>query len=347
VFEPVNAWQGVLPANFWPAEGTTAGRLGEKGGGSDPQLRSAEMAQDGVIAEVLYPSRGLKIFAIEEPETQEAACRVYNEWLIDYCSVAPDRLLGVGMIPAYDTDRALEEIAFCHDAGFKGMMLWLVPHPDLPFRAEHYEPIWTELERRKLPLSFHILTGFRYAVAVSGTKAGVRVSVPGADDSPYFEFERLQRAVNLKTQIAMDLTLEFIMTGIFDRHPGLKIVFVENEIGWIPWAATQWDFYFAKTAFDAHGEAVPQVPLAKLPSGYFDDQVYATFFRDKLSNNLFRSWGADTFMWSSDFPHPNSTWPHSRNFIANSIGDLPTETLTKVLRSNAERLYGPVPDLGS
>src|SRR5580692_6283128 len=78
VMEPVSAWEGVLPTTFWPKEGSTAGRWGDKGGGFDPKLRCDEMAEDGVIAEVLYPSRGLSVFGVEDPETNEAGCHAYN-----------------------------------------------------------------------------------------------------------------------------------------------------------------------------------------------------------------------------------------------------------------------------
>ena len=105
------------------------------------------------------------------------------------------------------------------------------------------------------------------------------------------------------------------------------------------------DFFHAKRYTDDKGNDVPPAPLAKPPSGYLTDQVYATYFQDSLSRTVFQTFGSDTFMWSNDYPHPNSLWPDSRKWIEENLGDLPAETLTKVLRTNAERLYGPVPDL--
>src|SRR5271154_4779912 len=93
IIEPSDLWKGVLPADFW---GTTPRT--DKAGGMDPALRCGEMEQDGVVAEVLYATLGLRVFGVQDPAMQEEACRVYNDWLASYCSVAPDRLFGVALI---------------------------------------------------------------------------------------------------------------------------------------------------------------------------------------------------------------------------------------------------------
>ena len=107
------------------------------------------MAQDGVSGEVLYPSLGLGFFCVEDPVFQESLFRTYNDWLIQYCKGAPDRLFGVALISAFDVDHAIAEMERCKKEGMVGTLIWQVPHKDLPFTSDHYERsgrlhrIWT------------------------------------------------------------------------------------------------------------------------------------------------------------------------------------------------------------
>ena len=111
-------------------------------GGWDPIVRMADMETDGVSAEVLYPSLGLGLFCVEDAALQEALFRTYNDWLIDYCQKVPDRLYGIALVSMYDIDHAIAETERCKKEGMVGTMIWQVPHPKLPFTAEHYERFW-------------------------------------------------------------------------------------------------------------------------------------------------------------------------------------------------------------
>ncbi|MEK7214288.1 MAG: amidohydrolase family protein, partial [Chloroflexota bacterium] len=129
-------------------------------GGNNPKMRLEEMAIDGVSAEVLYPSFAMELYAIEDPALQEACFRAFNDWLIEYCSVAPDRLIGVGTISTYDIDRAVQELERCRKMGLRGGLVWLVPRPDLPFNSDHYDRFWAAAQNLDMPISFHTVTGF-------------------------------------------------------------------------------------------------------------------------------------------------------------------------------------------
>jgi predicted TIM-barrel fold metal-dependent hydrolase len=100
-------------------------------GGSDPNCRVKEMETDGLSAEVLYPTYLLPHFAMDDGKLQAACFRAYNDWLIDYCKVAPKRLIGIAAISVYDIDEAVKELERCAKAGLKGSIIWQAPHPDL------------------------------------------------------------------------------------------------------------------------------------------------------------------------------------------------------------------------
>ncbi|MFQ5682505.1 MAG: amidohydrolase family protein [Candidatus Binatia bacterium] len=291
-------------------------------GGSNPKERIKEMASDGVSAEVLYPTYALGLFAMEDAALQEACIRAYNDWLIEYCQVASDRLVGVGMISTYNVEHAVQELERCAKGGLRGAVIWEVPPKELSFTSAHYERFWAAAQDLDMPVSLHILTGFGYAKNREGLK--------GVD--------RFRASVNWKLAEAVDALMDVIFSGVLERYPRLKVVLVENEAGWLPYVLEQWDYYFYRH--------LPVAPLTidKRPSEYFNRQVYVTFFNDAVVGHLFSWWGEDNCMWSNDFPHANSTWPYSREVVSRDLGYLSPEARAKLVRENVARLYNmPVP----
>lgn len=289
-------------------------------GGSDPNCRIKEMETDGVSAEVLYPTYLLPHFAMDDAKLQGACFRAYNDWLIDYCKVAPKRLVGIAAISVYNIDGAVKELERCAKAGMKGSIIWQAPHSDLPFHSDHYNKFWAASQDLNMPVNLHILTGHGYhKETVFKNKTGV---------------ENYRGSVNLKLKEITDALFELIFYGVLDRYPGLRLVSVENEIGWLPFMLQQWDYYYRRF------RGVNPPPIDKDPSEYFYRQIYATFFRDTVGGHNLEWWGSDNCMWSNDYPHANSTWPESRKYIERDLGHLPKEIRAKLLCANVAQLYG-------
>ncbi len=286
-------------------------------GGWDPVVRLQDMKTDGVAAEVLYPSLGLGLFCISDATLQEALFRTYNDWIIDYCSKVPDRLYGIALISMYDIDHAIAELERCKKAGgMVGSMIWQVPDPKYPFTSEHYERFWAASQDLEMPIHLHILTGFGDSMNRQ-TSRGIH---------------RYRIGVQQHREIE-DALFDIIYSGVLERYPKLKVVSVENEIGWMPFWLGQCDKGFKR---HRHTE---QLPINKLPSEYFHRQIYATFFNDHVGGKLFSWWGTDNCMWSNDYPHQNSTWPNSRDVINRDMGHLPEAERDKLLNSNVRKLY--------
>ena len=288
-------------------------------GGSDPNERIKEMGVDGVSAEVLYPTYLLPHFGMDDAKLQQACFRAYNDWLIEYFRVAPARLVGIAAISVYDIDAAVQELERCAKAGMKGSMIWQAPHPDLPFRSAHYEKFWAASQDLAMPVNLHILTGHGYH-----------------KDKSYFDnkgVEHYRASVNLKLREISDAFFDLIFYGVLDRHPRLKFVSVENEIGWLPFMLQQWDYYYRRF------RGVNPPPISKDPSEYSRDQIFGTFFRDAVAGRGFEWWGQDNCMWSNDYPHQNSTWPESRKHIERNLGHLPPAIKRKLLCINVAKLF--------
>ena len=207
-------------------------------------------------------------------------------------------------------------------AGMAGVIVWQVPDPTLPFTSRHYDPLWARAQELEMPVSLHILSGHGYNLRQSFGQVERGI-------------EQERTSVNLKLVYAMDALYDFIFSGVLERFPRLKLVLVENEIGWLPFVLEQWDYYFRR-----HGTDRAALDLTMLPSEYFNQQVYATFFNDAVGGRLLSWWGADNCMWSSDYPHGNSTWPDSRQIVARDMGSLPAGVRARLLRENVSKLYG-------
>jgi predicted TIM-barrel fold metal-dependent hydrolase len=324
VMEDPHLWERRLPAALrdqapvFP-ERELGGHFQAHPGGWDPAARVGEMAADGVSAEVLYPSFGLDLFGMKDAALQEACFRVYNDWIAEYCSAAPERLFGIPMISAFDINHAVAELERCRAAGLIGALIWQEAPAELPFGSDHYEPLWAAAEALDAPISLHILTGPRHPWP--------REFVRGRREAR----QSFREAVNLKLLDASNAVSDLISTGVLERHPNLKFVLVENEISWIPFYLSQYDKYFGRGTLDS--------PMKLSPGEYFERQFFATFFNDPPAGWLLGHWGTNSCMWSNDYPHPNSTWPNSREVIARDLGHLPEAARARLLRDNVAELY--------
>ena len=317
--EPDSLWK-ELPADIQANMPVIHRGAKRPEGGSNPKIRLGDMDKDGIAAEVLYPDTGLNLFRAE-PEVQEAAFRLYNDWLTDYCRTDPKRLFGIAAIPVYDVDAAVRELQRSHDLGLYGALIWGVPHPDLPFSSPHYDKFWSAAAELGAPINLHVLTGFNY-------------SQYRTDDAT----QRIREQTNVKMNETNDVLFDFVWSGIFDRHPKLKLVIVECEIGWLPFVLQQWDFYFRRNR-----NARPDqndYNISRAPSDICREHVFATFMDDVVGSRALSYWGENNCMWSSDYPHGNMTFPHSRAFAARQVGDLPREIQERLLSENVIELYG-------
>jgi predicted TIM-barrel fold metal-dependent hydrolase len=321
VIEPEGLWKRELPASLRGRAPELGGRRGgDHPGAMEKTERVNEMTADGVSGEVIFPTHGLRVLSLEDPDLEEACVRVYNDWLIDYCNVDPDRLIGLAMLTLYNVDSAIAEMERCRDLGFRGVTIWQVPHPDLPFSSDHYDRFWAAAQELAMPVNMHILSGFGY----SSQPRNERTTL-----------DRHRSSVNHKMLQTMDGLYDFIFAGVLERYPGLKIVLAESEVGWLPFVLEQWDYYHIR-----HGANRPEEMLPLSPSTYFNRQVYATFFNDSVGAHLLNWWGQDNCMWSNDYPHGNSIWPHSREVVGRDMGDLTAEARAKLVRGTVAQLYG-------
>ena len=286
-------------------------------GGWDPAERIKDMDLDGVEAEVIYTTLGFRQFWLKDAAFQRACFRAYNDWLAEYCSYAPKRLAGLALISLYDIDEAIKELQRCAKQGLKGVMIWCSPPEERPYSSPLYDPFWAEAQGLNMPLSLHSITGM-------GMESRLIIKDP---------IDRYIRSTVLCHEVQRTLTV-LIFAGVLERFPRLKFVSAENEVGWLPFFLQKLD-----QAQDEYRYLYPS-SLKMRPSDYFHRQIFATFIDDPVGVATRESIGVENILWSSDYPHTVSTWPHSREVVERDFKGVAADEKRKIVRDNAIGLYG-------
>jgi predicted TIM-barrel fold metal-dependent hydrolase len=288
-------------------------------GGYDPAVRLVEMDEDLVDASVLYPTPRLShlVIATVEPDLHLAMVRAYNDWLSEYASHDPSRLGGVALIPNRGVDQAIDEIRrVARMPGIVGLLIGCFPHGDTAISPDD-DPVWAAAVDAGLPLHVHVKLVDEYPEDIY---APDRISLSFA-------------ARDLRFLEAPAVMVQFLNSGVLDRVPGMKVVFVEVDAGWVPYVREQLDNRFRRRA---HG---PDARLRRLPSEYVDEHFWFTYITDHVAIRNRDAIGVERLMWSSDFPHSGSDWPNSWRAIDADFAEVPRAERDLILAGNALALY--------
>jgi len=284
------------------------------------ELRLADMDRDGVQTQVIFGP----IFQISTDDSAlRVACyRVYNDWLMEFCAAAPNRLIGVPMLPE-TPDGATEELLRLASKGGVRQVTLMIANIKPKLDDPAWEKLWTALEDTGIILSWHI--------TVFVGKPGDRVAGKTAsvfENTKFFMANFLEPFVDL------------FAWGILERHPKLKLVMAEAGTGWLPWLVEEldyrhWRLWEAKEFWADKGG----IALETKPSELFKRQIYATFQEDHVAMSLIPFFGDGHLLWASDYPHPDSVWPNSRAAIERQMRNLSPEMRQKLTHDNAAHLY--------
>lgn len=280
--------------------------------GWDPTHRLADQARDGVVAEILYATVGMQLCQHDDLDYRRACLVAYNRWLQEYCSHAPTRLYGCGQAGIKNPSDGVDELVAIKEMGFKGVMMAGRPG-EADYDDPSYDRLWAAAAEMELPLCFHIL--------------------PGRSGTPH-RGPRITALLNV-IRGCQDILGMLVYSGVFERHPGLKVVCVEADAGWVPHYTYRMDHTYKRHRFWNRAQQ-----LQKLPSEYFFENIWLTFqddwtaFRSKDQLNIER------IMWANDFPHSDSTWPLSRELLKQHTTNLTEAERRRVLRDNCVELFG-------
>jgi predicted TIM-barrel fold metal-dependent hydrolase len=286
--------------------------------GWDSASQVKAMDNEGIDLAVLFPSRGLFTLGTGdlEPGLATAISRAYNDWLAEFCADGSGRLFGAGMIPPHDIDGAIHEARRAvHELGFKTVFV----RPNLVhgrnWHDTYYDPLWTEIEKLGVPLSFH---------------EGGRVDLPQPGDN--FETHMLYHTCT-HSMAMMLAAVDVVGGGVCERFPGLTMAFLEGNCSWAPWLLWRLDEHWEMSAAYDH----PDLKIA--PSEYFRRQCYLSVECDEEPAEMVTRYGLeDRIVFSTDYPHADSKYPKSVDrFLRMPLTD---QTKRKFLWDNCAKLYG-------
>ena len=288
-------------------------------GGRDIDRRLADLARDGVDAEVIYPNDSLAVFLSPDPRYQMAVAQAYNDWISEWFGGHRDRFAPVGVLPVADIPAAIAEVQRAASLGLRAIKLPIVANAR-PYLHPDYEPLWAAIDDAGLVLTFHSFTNDRDQYPEDW---GEEDGFGGA-----LSFMALSMAEGLQPVTYM------ISSGALERHPNMKMAVVESGAGWLAWLLHVLDEQVAKK----HMWIRPR--LALKPSEYFKRQGHVTFSDDPMALRNIEFTGTDCLMWGSDYPHDEGTFPHSRDVIERTFEGLSDVDRTKIVHDNAAKLYG-------
>jgi predicted TIM-barrel fold metal-dependent hydrolase len=286
-------------------------------GYSDPVARLAAMDRDGVQAEVLYSEvSAFRHFGLVKGDWRPIS-RAFTDHLSEFAAVDPDRLAVSYQVPIIDVDYAVSEVVRLADLGARSVHLPNFPSelglPDYHDRV--YDPLWAALSETDIAISHHLGNPphlYKVFQRDPTPQCGIFTSLP---------------ALALAEVIAW-----WILTGTLERFPKLKIVFVEPSLYWIPGFLA---------GLDRKAERGYHFPGMRLkPSEYFHRNMSCTFMDDEVGLSQRHLVGIENILWSTDFPHPATTWPNSQEIVNRQFADIPDAERALICHDNSARIYG-------
>jgi predicted TIM-barrel fold metal-dependent hydrolase len=275
------------------------------------------MDTDGVDEAIVYPTAGLTLYSLDDRPLVASLLADYNDWLAEFCAGGAGRLRGIGALLTDEPAAAVAEARRCRELGHVGLLVPLYDDRDEDFGDPAWDPLWAVAQELSMPVGFHAF--------VRGPGGRATINEP-AMDALVNRPARVQRAL-----------LSAILGGAFARFPGLRMVSAENEAGWAASMLERADESFERGRFEGG-------PERRRPSEVFAGHVFVTVLFDRSALHARKVIGVGNLMWSSDYPHNMSTWPHSADHVAGWVDDagVGDSDLAAILAANASGLY-PAP----
>ena len=338
---PPDLWEQRLPAAlrergpqvvesddgpYWVVDGQKLCPSGRKAAGyirseehgfrpGSPEQRLEDMDRDGVHAQVIYTPTTTQM-RIADDELRAACMRAYNDWAREFNAADPNRLVALADIPSHDPKHAADELERVAKLGHRGAIVHQFQGSD-PIYEPAWERFWDVAEDHRLPISVHLGPGTHSL-------------------KPQLGSWRMPAFVAIVPMQLDEVLAGMVFSGMLEKRPNVKLVLGEAGLGWIPYVVGRLDHEHHK-----YYDKVQDHRLGVLPSEIFARQVYVTYEDEKLGVELIPRIGVGNVMWASDYPHGDSTWPHSRQAVADSpVSGLGEEAMRRVVCDNCAEIYG-------
>jgi predicted TIM-barrel fold metal-dependent hydrolase len=287
----------------------------------DQKARLEDMDVNHTEASLSFPSFprfcGQTFLERKDKELADLCVKAYNDWMFDeWCAGSNGRLIPLPIIQLWDAQLAADEVRRNAARGAHAVCFSEIP----PFlglpsvHSDYWDPFFTACSETETVVCMHI--------GSSSKMPSTSTDAPAAVGSTLTYMNA-----------AMSLT-DFLMSGVFERFPNLEIAYSEGQIGWIPYVLERAD----KVWEDNRGWGGVADRVKRKPSSYYYEHVYGCFFDDPHGLESLDSVGLDRITFETDYPHSDSTWPHTKKVAEEIMKDLTQEQVDKICRTNAIRM---------
>ena len=291
-------------------------------GGYIPDEAVKDLDLDEVDACILYPTAGLTWYSwVRDSELLSAVLRAYNDFAAEFAAAHPKRLKTVAFLNVDDVWDGVREMERCAKLGVVGVAIPIYTER-LRYHSPEYEPLWAAAQDLEMPISLHITT-----------------NRPGPDK----EYGGAQLNTTLAPHFivtgdywAKVSLCDIIYSGVFERYPKLRMGSVEQELSWAAYFLNRLDFNYNQ---QPQGWRAYRLKDDALPSDFFHRNCFVDTQEDALGIKLRDIIGVDNILWGNDYPHSESTFPKSQEFLAGMLADCTEEEKAKISGGNAARIY--------
>ncbi len=318
------------------------GREPALSGAWDHARRLEVLDGDGIAAEVIFPDGitemntppfGAGISLPTEnvvPELQWAGARAHNRWIAEFCQMAPERRAGVALVPLWDVAEAVREVRWAREHGLRGVLLPCAWGRLAPYHHPQYDALWAACQEHDMVAHFHSGAAPIEDYFGPDLPPEERVDLPGGMGIYISE---------VAWYCARPLTF-LIWGGVFERFPQLRVAITEGTSIWVPPYLELLDQRYSATHY-AQKLGDYRSHLSMKPSEYFARNVcIGASCMPRREAELRYDIGVANIMWGSDYPHPEGSWPYTREQMTETFQGLPAAEIAAMLGGNAARFYG-------
>ncbi len=325
------------PGGQWQPFGL---RIEDAAGTGSPEQRVEEQKLDGIDAEVLFPAMlaGPVIWRkIQDDDLYRAVIRAYNQWLTEeYCSVARDRLIGIGVIPETNIADAVKELECCAGLGLRGVVLGNFPSGN-DYPTPDDDRFWAAALDAGIAVTVH--TKLNPLAGLLGPQPPRLFVYPKEDPAI---MQRMRRGfIEWITIFGLPPAVsiaQLVLSGVFERFPSLKVFFAETRLGWVPFWLEHCDLWYQRHIGWAE-EYLGLKPLTRPPSDYVKEHISFSVQYERVAVELRHHIGVGKIMFATDFPHIESEWPKSRPLIDEIYADVPEAEKRRIWADNAVEFF--------
>ena len=284
----------------------------------DPKARLEDMDANWTDAQMCFPSFprfcGQTFMEAEDKVLSDLCVKAYNDWMVEeWCGDSDGRLIPLTITHLWDAELAAAEVRRNAERGVRAVCFSEIPpYLGLPsIHGDYWEPFFRACAETGTVINMHIGSSSKMPSTSEDAPAAVGSTLTFGN--------------------AMSSMTDWLFSGWLAKLPDLKLAYSEGQIGWIPYilerADNVWD---ENRAWGGFGDKVPEPP-----STYYYRQIYGCFFDDVYGLENIEKCGVDNICFETDYPHSDSTWPHSKETAFKLMGNLPEDVVYKLMRGNA------------